>query len=132
MAAGNSTQEINYSFIDSEKSIDQNYYRLNQVDIDGKNEYFGPITVACEDDAKITTYPNPSKGEFNLVMHAKTNEKVTLKITDGNSRVISTKVLDLQNGINLFPIRENLSSGVYHIQLITESGKTTVLKHSVY
>jgi hypothetical protein len=132
LAAGNSTQEINYSFIDSEKSIDQNYYRLNQVDIDGKNEYFGPITVACEDDSKITTYPNPSKGEFNLVMHAQTNEKVTLKITDGNSRVISTKVLDLQNGINLFPIRENLSSGVYHIQLISETGKTTVLKHSVY
>jgi hypothetical protein len=132
LAAGNSTQEINYSFIDSEKSIDQNYYRLNQVDIDGKNEYFGPITVACEEDAKINTYPNPSKGEFNLVMHSKTNEKVTLKISDGNSRVISTKVLDLQNGINLFPIRENLSSGVYHIQLISESGKTTVLKHSVY
>jgi hypothetical protein len=131
-AAGNSTQDIHYSFVDSEKSIDQNYYRLNQVDIDGKNEYFGPITVACEEDAKINTYPNPSKGEFNLVMHAQTNEKVTLKISDGNSRVISTKVLDLQNGINLFPIRENLSSGVYHIQLITESGKTTVLKHSIY
>jgi hypothetical protein len=131
-AAGNSTQDIHYSFVDSEKSIDQNYYRLNQVDIDGKNEYFGPITVACEENTKINTYPNPSKGEFNLVIHSKTNEKVTFKITDGNSRVISTKVLDLQNGINLFPIRENLSSGVYHIQLITESGKTTVLKHSVY
>jgi hypothetical protein len=131
-AAGNSTQDIHYSFVDSEKSNDQNYYRLNQVDIDGKNEYFGPITVACEENTKINTYPNPSKGEFNLVMHAQTNEKVTFKITDGNSRVISTKVLDLQNGINLFPIRENLSSGVYHIQLITESGKTTVLKHSIY
>lgn len=132
LASGNSTQNIDYSFIDSEKSSGDNYYRLNQVDIDGKNEYFGPITVSCEEDAKITTYPNPSKGEFNLVMHSKTNEKVTLKITDGNSRIICTKVIDLQNGINLFPIRENLSSGVYHIQLTSESGKTTVLKHSVY
>jgi hypothetical protein len=132
LSAGNSTQDITYTFIDSEKSNGDNYYRLNQVDIDGKNEYFGPITVSCEDDSKINTYPNPSKGEFNLVMHAKTNEQITLKITDGNSRILSTKVLDLQNGINLFPIRENLSSGVYHIQLITESGKTTVLKHSVY
>jgi hypothetical protein len=51
---------------------------------------------------------------------------------DGNSRVISTKALDLQNGINLFPIRENLSSGVYHIQLISESGKISVLRHTVY
>jgi hypothetical protein len=132
LSAGNSTQDITYTFIDSEKSNGDNYYRLNQVDVDGKNEYFGPITVSCEDDSKINTYPNPSKGEFNLVMHAKTNEQITLKITDGNSRILSTKVLDLQNGINLFPIRENLSSGVYHIQLITESGKTTVLKHSVY
>ena len=131
-AAGNSTEEINYSFIDSEKSTGDNYYRLNQVDIDGKNEIYGPITISCGDEAKITTYPNPSKGEFNLVMHAKANEKVTLKIMDGNSRVISTKVLELQNGINLFPIRENLSSGIYHIQLISESGKSTVLKHSVY
>jgi hypothetical protein len=131
-AAGNSTEEINYSFIDSEKSTGDNYYRLNQVDIDGMNEIYGPITISCGDEAKITTYPNPSKGEFNLVMHSKANEKVTLKIMDGNSRVISTKVLELQNGINLFPIRENLSSGIYHIQLISESGKSTVLKHSVY
>ena len=131
-AAGNSTEEINYSFIDSEKSNGDNYYRLNQVDIDGKNEIYGPITISCGEEAKITTYPNPSKGEFNLVMYAKSSEKVTLKIIDGNSRVISTKVLEIQNGINLFPILENLSSGVYHIQLISESGKTTVLKHSVY
>ena len=131
-AAGNSTEEINYSFIDSEKSTGDNYYRLNQVDIDGKNEIFGPITISCGEEAKITTYPNPSKGEFNLVMYAKSSEKVILKIIDGNSRVISTKVLEIQNGINLFPILENLSSGVYHIQLISESGKTTVLKHSVY
>jgi hypothetical protein len=131
-ASGNSTQEINYAFIDSEKSNSDNYYRLNQVDVDGKNEIYGPITVSCEQNDKITTYPNPSKGEFNLVIHSKTNEKVTLKIMDGNSRVISTKALDLQNGINLFPIRENLSSGVYHIQLISESGKISVLRHTVY
>jgi hypothetical protein len=131
-ASGNSTQEINYAFIDSEKSNSDNYYRLNQVDVDGKNEIYGPITVSCEQNDKITTYPNPSKGEFNLVIHSKTNEKVTFKIMDGNSRVISTKALDLQNGINLFPIRENLSSGVYHIQLISESGKISVLRHTVY
>ncbi len=131
-ASGNSTQEINYTFIDSEKSNGDNYYRLNQVDVDGKNEYFGPITVSCEQNDKITTYPNPSKGEFNLVIHSQSNEQITLKLTDGNGKVLSTKILELQNGINLFPIRENLSTGVYHIQLISESGKVSVLRHTIY
>lgn len=131
-ASGYSTQEINYAYIDSEKSNGDNYYRLNQVDLDGKNEIYGPITVSCEQNDKITTYPNPSKGEFNLVIHSQTNEQITLKLTDGNSKVLSTKILELQNGINLFPIRENLSTGVYHIQLISESGKVSVLRHTIY
>jgi hypothetical protein len=43
-AAGNSNEKINYSYIDDNLS-EIVYYRLQQFDIDGKYEIFGPIVI---------------------------------------------------------------------------------------
>jgi hypothetical protein len=43
-AAGNSNEKINYSYIDNNLS-EIVYYRLQQFDIDGKYETFGPIVI---------------------------------------------------------------------------------------
>ena len=47
-AAGFSSSLVEYQFVDLNKSYNTSYYRLNQFDIDGRNEYYGPIEVSCE------------------------------------------------------------------------------------
>ena len=57
-AAGNSNEQIRYSYIDNNLS-EIVYYRLQQYDIDGKSETFGPIVVTRDvTDKKIIGYIN--------------------------------------------------------------------------
>jgi hypothetical protein len=48
--AGNSTQLLDYSFVDKDAPETINYYRLTQVDYDGNFKQYGPISV----DNRIT------------------------------------------------------------------------------
>jgi hypothetical protein len=57
-AAGNSNEQIRYSYIDNDLS-EVVYYRLQQFDIDGKSETFGPILITRDvTDKKIIGYIN--------------------------------------------------------------------------
>jgi hypothetical protein len=133
LSAGNSTQEINYSFIDSEKSIDQNYYRLNQVDIDGKNKIYGPIQANCEGGNDIfMSFPNPSdKNGFSVVLNTKNLEgNGVLSISDSKGNIVYTKLVQVEKGISLWNVSDlNLMPGVYFIQVVTENNQSKVIKH---
>ena len=48
--AGNSTQLLDYSFVDKDAPETINYYRLTQVDYDGNFKQYGPISI----DNRIT------------------------------------------------------------------------------
>jgi hypothetical protein len=44
-AAGNSNEKINYYYFTPIEFCGINYYRLNQIDIDGKSKEYGPILI---------------------------------------------------------------------------------------
>jgi len=56
---GSTTEEKRYSFVDTEALSGSNYYRLRQVDLDGKEEFSSIIIVQCTENAAIRLYPNP-------------------------------------------------------------------------
>jgi hypothetical protein len=78
VAAGNSNTQIDYSFIDQNPLMGDNYYRLHQVDFDDRDEYFGPIhqRYANEDiNVQLRIYPNPNTdGQLTI----KTNSNMML------------------------------------------------------
>ena len=51
--AGNSSNYLNYEFLDNDFSQELNYYRLIQTDYDGKNEVFKTITIDNSKDSGI-------------------------------------------------------------------------------
>jgi uncharacterized repeat protein (TIGR02543 family) len=130
-AAGNSNELLSYSFQDVAKSINTIYYRLNQVDNDGLQKYYGPISPMCETNYPFIgrTIPNPSENEFWL--HISTSEQQTMRYTlqDINGTKIMVNTADLLPGSNMFPIRETIPSGMYFILLQTEKGQQQVIKH---
>ena len=64
-AAGNSTQEIKYSYIDYNLNS-VTYYRLQQFDIDGQFKTYGPILVTKTiTEKKIVKYINLMGQEIN-------------------------------------------------------------------
>ena len=63
--AGNSTQLLNYSFVDEDAPESINYYRLTQVDYDGNFKQYGPISVDNRIAKKIVKCFNLMGQEVN-------------------------------------------------------------------
>jgi predicted RNA-binding protein with TRAM domain len=130
-AAGNSNELLTYQFVDEVKNAGTVYYRLNQVDVDGKNEYFGPVAAACvENGFEASTLPNPSNGNFWIKIQSNETSSAIIKLIDIKGNSILMNEINIQEGINLYHITNLLESGMYFIQIQEENGqKITLLKH---
>ena len=130
-AAGNSTELLSYQFVDAEKNNATLYYRLNQVDVDGKNEYFGPVALDCDKNYfEASTLPNPSNGNFWIKIQSNEVSSAKLKLVDVKGDVLLTNDISIQEGINVYPVSHLLESGMYFIHIQnSKDQKITVLKH---
>ncbi len=129
IAAGNSNELLSYQFVDAEKNNAAIYYRLNQVDVDGKNEYFGPVALACEQNSfEASTLPNPSEDNFFLQINSETEQNSLMILKDMKGQIILREYLVFKQGINLFKLQPNLSTGIYFIEITTEQ-EQKIIKH---
>jgi len=62
-----------YIYNDNEYRKGVNYYRLQEIDLDGRTEYHQVIEVICGSSA-LNIFPNPSSGIIQLKYHAEINE----------------------------------------------------------
>lgn len=125
--AGNSSTVKNYNAID-EKAFDLNnasvlYYRLKQIDVDGKFEYSKIITVRKSDISvknNISVYPNPSNGLFNIGIVSATEGQATVIITDVKGQEISSSIVQLSKGLTTSQsdVLESVSNGIYFVKVI--------------
>jgi hypothetical protein len=132
-AAGNSTERLNYSYF-IERSDKINYIRLRQIDINGDEKIYGPLVVNCHSSFEVTTYPNPSDDNFNLIVNSLENNKFgKMKLIDLNGRILLEKSLSINEGINLYQVSNvsNLVNGTYIISISGDSFETTQIKHII-
>jgi hypothetical protein len=116
---GTSSSEQNYSYMDEMATSDY-YYRLTQVDFDGKKEIFGPISIDCDDESSLFhVFPNPSQGGVFEILIQEKNKKglCDLNIIDIKGSLILKNELDINGGVNKFQIREHLAPGVYFVEI---------------
>ena len=114
---GTTSKAQNYTFThrlaDNENGV--LYYRLKQMDIDGKFEYSKIIVVRSEGKKNsVVVYPNPSNGLYTIVLDEKAEiEQISLMTVTGQSIDvnISNNQLDLTNE----------AAGVYFLQVNGEN-----------
>lgn len=85
--SGTTNTTVNYSFVDEHPNAGVNYYRLKQVDLDGKASMSKTITVRI-DEAAVTTikaYPNPATS-YLVVEGA--SQAITLYSTSGQRMLV--------------------------------------------
>jgi hypothetical protein len=120
--------------MDNSGTNGSNYYRLRQVDIDGKEKLYDPINVSCDETTAgyFTSYPNPSGNEFQVVVN---NKEIlgacTLNIVDVHGKVIDQRKIEVKDGINMFVISEKLNPGIYFLNITNGTKTTKVIKHAV-
>ncbi|MCE7064326.1 T9SS type A sorting domain-containing protein [Dyadobacter sp. CY326] len=110
--SGNSNQEQQYSYTDS-SPFSTTYYRLKQLDFDGKSTYSKIIVLRTgEHAAKV--YPNPARGLLNIESED-SNLPFSIKNVQGftvmESSVLPTKPLDtssLQSGVYMITVGEKV------------------------
>lgn len=134
--AGNSTSTIDYEIKDLDRSINNSYYRLSQVDFDGSTTTFDIIKASCFNDFLINSLsssPNPSSNLINLSLS-------NLSFF-GDSKIIifsSTGMEVYNKGINIikndfiYQINDlNLDSGIYYIKVSNGLNSTNIVKHLI-
>ena len=125
--AGNSNGRIDYSFSDNAPEQGQLYYRLSQVDFDGKRDYADKVValVYAGDEADwLTIVPNPTHGLFRV--------NVSSGMADGTVRLMSqsgqvVRIFEIDGCEQSLDISD-LQDGVYILQYVSNS---KVLQHKV-
>lgn len=127
---GNSQTPQNYTFEDPIKSYETTYYRLNQIDFDGKNTVLDISSLDCEEKHQFAVYPNPSKGDFTVsYVSVEGNIPANLVVKDLAGRTIFTQAVQIDKGINnLYIIGREFKVGTYLVYLIGVKNEPTPFK----
>ncbi len=129
---GNSTRELNYSFNDTKPYAGISYYRLNQIDKDGKSTLSNVVAIKGDKLNEVqfsAVYPNPAKDRLNVVLASPKAERVTLVVTDLSGKVIKQQIHNAIEGNNNIEVNVNsLSAGTYIIKLVCASGCETAIQ----
>jgi hypothetical protein len=98
-AAGNSSSLIPYSFTDNAPLAGVSYYRLVQVDIDGKTEYYGVKRIMNSEvkdfDVKVLS-GNP--GRLVLQISSQLQANYNINIVDMSGRIVKSDAVNIVAG----------------------------------
>jgi|GEM_PF-672985 len=133
LAKGNTTTESSYGFTDNAPEKGFNYYRLKQVDINGRFIYTVARVVNFDqlDAGQVKYYPNPTNGMLTIELtdEMKGQEKwltisntagiVTdqFKIPANNSSIIMVNLYKYPRGIYFIQVKTNCCNSLQRVVL---------------
>jgi hypothetical protein len=117
--AGNSSTVKKYSSVDYDSYNNVSYYRLKQVDNNGRFTYSGLVPVKFHNEDMISVYPNPSiRGEpLTVSISGQIGKEVLVVVRDFQGREFYSKVIVISSDREVIAIDPSgkLASGVYFI-----------------
>lgn len=125
--AGNSSVRLAYNYTDAKAfsvtGVNTLYYRLRQVDLNGKYAYSDVATVtnSTQAETEVTLYPNPFTQNATIAFTNATNlSSITFEVFDISGRKLISKEQSVSQGLNVIAINEleQLNGGVYFIQVL--------------
>ncbi len=129
--AGNSNTILNYkSIVENTENI-QTYYKLKQVDFDGKFEYSKVIAVNCSENqlSSIDVYPNPFTNEISIDFNTLLKYNVKVEVRNKLGILIKVEVIEANSSNNKIELSRNLSAGIYFV--VISNDKETIVRKLV-
>lgn len=130
---GHTTNISKYSYVDHIPALSSNtlYYRLQQVDYDGKYEY-SPIVVVSNDKLKNTAfkaYPNPFDQALTLNIEHTVEGELHVEVKDVFGKTVTAKTVVTSKGNTVLTIDnlDHLANGIYFVQ-VEQNGEVQNLR----
>ncbi len=100
------------------------YFRLKQVDFNGRISLSDPIYTECNFEIKenFIIVPNPIEGDYQIQFNAKRSSVVQITIKDLNGNLLDLNTREVTQGLNKIDakLHSKISSGIYFVTLIDE------------
>jgi hypothetical protein len=129
--AGTSMHNMEYKYQDDDVCNGVVFYRLKQVDIDGRYSYSDVVAVTCKNQL-LNIAPNPAMNVVNLNFYESQAGDVTVQITDIVGQILLVKKYSVEKGYNDQSIDISmLASGVYYLKIINTDGQSEEVDNQV-
>lgn len=119
---GNSNVDLSYELEHLNPVLGHNYYRLEQVDIDGRSVYHNQIVdlIWGSNGSSVSIYPNPTTNYINVDLYNEAAANIVVKVLDMSGRVVKVVNAKSEKGMNkiLVDISE-VASGLYTIKVLS-------------
>jgi len=119
--SGTTTDEVNYEFVDTNPISSLNYYRLQQVDFDGKSSFSDIVSVERkypEIFDVISAGPNPNNGEIEVTILNEQSGSVDYLVTNINGKTLTQNTFVTTEGLNTFRVNiTDFPTGIYFISI---------------
>lgn len=117
--ATNSSESLNYNFLDRKVAKGLTYYTLRQVDLNGDKTDFSTIQVtnsltSTADDLLILSTGNQLSAQITSMQ----KDNVVIDVYNLQGQKKTTQRVQLENGVNNHSIDHNLSAGLYIISVV--------------
>lgn len=121
-AQGNSTSKIDYEAFDEKPTIGKAYYRLKEVDLDGKQTVFNVVLVEFTGLRITSVYPNPIDNGQSLTLELNFTPQYPLEVSllDLSGREIERLIMKGNSTL----ISINLDKGIYLVKIASSEFRT--------
>jgi hypothetical protein len=124
--SGNSQVAIKYNTFDASPLAGVNYYRLKQVDYDGKSGYSKTVAIKLQlQKPSISVIANPFYNTLSVNFVSGTSEMVTARLIDVTGKQIAVQNWSINSGTSKkdFNNLGGLHHGMYILSIVNHSGE---------
>lgn len=113
---GTTNTKSDYNYLDLNPSNGINYYKITQVDLNGAEKYYKPVSIRYSKEEKVTIASNPNNTGFFTLSTSKTIENIKITSSVGKTFYIDhpqqISTIDLsQNGLGTYFLTIEFSDG---------------------
>ena len=116
---------LTYSYEDELNYEGIMYYRLRQVDLDGKESFSNIVAISSAKNSVLNVYPNPTNGQVLLSLFTKElSGSATVVVYNTLGQALFTdkiEVIELSSGLTID--MTILPKGTYAVKVLTNEGE---------
>lgn len=123
-AAGNSSKRIDYHFTDAAPVGGNNFYRLKQIDNDGRFTYSPIVKVNFASANHLKLLGNPVQSQLKTVFNSVSKSQIKIIISNELGAIVVQRTIAVQEGNNEIIIPLNgINPGSYYLQAFSGGWK---------